>query len=348
MIINKSIYISNYKRFKNLLIYYYKTTKIMNTNLDNEWIIASIYTDYELTKSGKLRNKNTKLMLKDTSYNDGYVYNVLQKNGEAIKVSRHRIMAFTFLPNPKDLPTVNHKDLNPSNNSLDNLEWMSYSDQIKHSRKTNKNRKDPLSKKVIQFKNGKIIAKFKSIKEASLQTNICISDISQCCSGKRLSSKGFIWDYDDDDEDFDDDVDNININFEDEIWKNIEGSNAFVSTKGRFKNTNNIITMGTKLASDYYSCNISINGKFTSKQLHRLVAEAFIPNPNNYKVVNHKDGNKSNNCVENLEWVTHSENTNHYIENKIVKILAEKIDRTIARTKAKELVELILMNTNNA
>ena len=47
------------------------------------------------------------------------------------------------------------------------------------------------------------------------------------------------------------------------------------------------------------------------KYVHRLVAEAYIENPNNLIEVNHKDGNKANNCVDNLEWVSHQENINH-------------------------------------
>lgn len=61
----------------------------------------------------------------------------------------------------------------------------------------------------------------------------------------------------------------------------------------------------------YLQLGLYISGKQTRKYLHRLIAEAFIPNPENKPEVNHIDGNKQNNSISNLEWVTPSENRKH-------------------------------------
>ena len=59
------------------------------------------------------------------------------------------------------------------------------------------------------------------------------------------------------------------------------------------------------------------NGKSIIRKIHRLVALHYLPNPNNYKCVNHKDGNKQNNSINNLEWCTYSQNMKHAYDNKL-------------------------------
>ncbi len=69
----------------------------------------------------------------------------------------------------------------------------------------------------------------------------------------------------------------------------------------------------------YLCVNLKHNGKQTQKTIHRLVAQAFIANPDNLPEVNHKDGNKANNHVNNLEWCTISDNKKHAFKNGLNK-----------------------------
>lgn len=83
-----------------------------------------------------------------------------------------------------------------------------------------------------------------------------------------------------------------------------------VSECGEVKSHGKLIK-GEICKNGYKRIHVSNNGVDYKFLVHRLVAEAFILNPNNLPCVNHKDGNKKNNCVENLEWVTQSENLKH-------------------------------------
>lgn len=99
-----------------------------------------------------------------------------------------------------------------------------------------------------------------------------------------------------------------------EQWKDIKGYEGIyqISNLGRIKNLNtNKILFKAPDKSGYIRIHLYKNGSFKAFGVHRLVADAFIPNPNNKKHVNHIDENKSNNCVSNLEWATPKENNNH-------------------------------------
>ena len=101
-----------------------------------------------------------------------------------------------------------------------------------------------------------------------------------------------------------------------EIWKDIEGYEGFyqVSNKGRVKSFCNKKIILLKIYKDrggYNKAALCLGDRKKHSLVHRLVAKAFIPNPKNLPEFNHIDGNKENNCVENLEWITKSEKLKH-------------------------------------
>lgn len=106
-----------------------------------------------------------------------------------------------------------------------------------------------------------------------------------------------------------------------EQWKIVQDfENYLISNLGNVKTVNG---KPKKIVYDnkgYGRVELWKNNKGRKFRVHRLVAEAFIPNPLGKEQVNHIDGNKKNNCVSNLEWVTPKENIRHAIENNLSSI----------------------------
>lgn len=114
-----------------------------------------------------------------------------------------------------------------------------------------------------------------------------------------------------------------------EEWRNIKDyENYEVSNLGRVRNKNGKI-LKQQLRHGYYD--VGLYNKYHQNQpkllkVHRLVAQAFIPNLNNYPCINHKDENKLNNNIDNLEWCTYSYNCNYGHRNDTRKRQVLKLD----------------------
>ena len=141
------------------------------------------------------RRINKGKLLKPQFNNKGYKRVNLCKNGNKNQAFVHRLVAEAFIPNPNNYPVVNHKDENPKNNCVENLEWcdVKYNSNFgTRNQKVAKHRCKP----VLQFtKEGELVKEWDSAKEASLKAGFNKDCISQCCAGKIKSHRGYIFKF---------------------------------------------------------------------------------------------------------------------------------------------------------
>ena len=142
---------------------------------------------------------------------DGYArVDLYNKNHKGKLFGVHRLVALAFIPNPQNLPMINHKDENPNNNCVDNLEWCDckYNNNYgtrniklglaQKGKYVPKGKDNWCSKSVNQYdKKGNLLKKWGSIAEAthSISDKAVTTNISACCKNKLKSAYGFIWRY---------------------------------------------------------------------------------------------------------------------------------------------------------
>ena len=126
------------------------------------------------------------------------------------------------------------------------------------------------------------------------------------------------------------------------IWKDIPGYEGLyqVSNNGevkslryRKKKDTQTILKSAPNHSGYLHVSLVKDGKTSTIQIHRLVAMAFIPNPNNYPVVNHKDWNVQNNAADNLEWCSHKYNCQYRKAADILPNEREEVFNNYVKTR---------------
>jgi hypothetical protein len=281
-----------------------------------EWRVITEFPNYSISNLGNVLNTLTNKIMK-LNKKGGYYQVALTHNKNKKIFSVHRLVAVYFIPNPENKSDVNHKDKNKLNNNLSNLEWMTRKENNLHRCKdiiikTNKNK----HVNRIDKNTNEIIEKYNSIEDAGIwcSDNKLTSNshngrnaIGNCVNGLSNSAYGFAWEFEKKDENTHEEWREINPNnlLDEEINTN---KKYYVSNLGRFKNSFGTVTENYKVNENGYIRVFIYNKTFA---LHRLIAFTFIENPDNKEQVNHIDGNKLNNSVDNLEWVTNKENQIH-------------------------------------
>lgn len=158
---------------------------------------------YKITKGryGKLKIKIKGKVLKPCLNHDGYYEVVLSKDGKAKMFRLHRIVANTFIENKRVANQVNHINGNKLDNRVDNLEWCTCKENIRHAVNNNlikpvKGKNHYLAKKIGKFdKNNNLINIYETITEAGKQNKILNTSIVNCLKGRSKTSGGYIWKY---------------------------------------------------------------------------------------------------------------------------------------------------------
>lgn len=155
-----------------------------------EWKdIVGYEKHYQISNKGRIRSKHTNAIL-NPSKTGGY-YHIGLRYEKRKECTIHRLVAEAFLPNPNNLPFVNHKDENKLNNNVENLEWCTCEYNTNYG-------KGSLARnqRVIQYDtDGNALKVWESMKEASEALQIGHVGISACCRGIKRTSGGFVWTY---------------------------------------------------------------------------------------------------------------------------------------------------------
>ena len=166
---------------------------------ENEYQINQFGEIRTLKDSPKLKKYN--VLKPQINKRNGYVYQMLYKNGKEKLLRVHRLVAMAFLPNPNNLPQVNHKDGNKQNNSVDNLEWCEQSYNMKHAFKTGLEKPSEKQKAAVRKTNEKKRKRvvrtmgdekneYESATVAARKNNVGISTICRYCNKKRMPKDG--------------------------------------------------------------------------------------------------------------------------------------------------------------
>lgn len=149
---------------------------------------------YQVSNEGQIRTVKTGAHLRPALRN-GYMLVKLTKGKKEKTFSLHRLVAQVFIPNPNNLPQVNHKDECKTNNCVSNLEWCTAKYNSNYGSR-NCRMANGHKKKVAKYDaSGRLVDKYNSAIEASIKNGCDASCITKCCRGERKLHGGWAWKY---------------------------------------------------------------------------------------------------------------------------------------------------------
>lgn len=147
---------------------------------------------YAVTSCGKVWSYKNKMFLKPWDDGHGYLRVRLHRDGEVKNHFVHRLVAMAYIPNPENLPQINHKDENKANNCLQNLEWCDASYNTNYGTCITK-RSNSHKKPILQYTlNGEFIREWDCASDVGKEVQ---SNIVTCLKGRRKSAYNYIWKY---------------------------------------------------------------------------------------------------------------------------------------------------------
>ena len=180
----------------------------------NTWKCIDGWDGYEINQNGEVRSYRNNYgniikiphIIKPQLNNNGYYTVHLHSKTKRKILTVHRLVAITYIPNPNKKPQVNHKNGIKTDNRIENLEWVTCSENIRHAFNTGLKFPSksiyylghiPVTCKIVnKFSlNGEFLEQYKSLHDAERNTGINCSHICDSISGKRNMAGGFKWSY---------------------------------------------------------------------------------------------------------------------------------------------------------
>lgn len=166
--------------------------------IKEEWKDIKNYEGlYQISNLGRVKkiNKSNIIICKPSIDTSGYKQIVLTKNKKRKSYKIHRLIAQAFIPNPNNLPQINHKDENKLNNDVSNLEWCTLQYNCNYGSRNYRCTRHRQHKVQQYNKQNNLVREYLSLKEAEKITKIKYQQISSCCRNKQKSAGGYIWKY---------------------------------------------------------------------------------------------------------------------------------------------------------